>query len=336
MDSRVDGGRRRRRSRRTSSRVWSRPRRSRTSSTGHRTARTRRSSGIARTWSTRCRRRGTRCWPSPSGSGTRGSSRSRRTATRASRSSSTCWSSRLGRRSSMRRGEQLVLEQEPTERALEVMGRVREFADGSSARRRHLGRGLGRPRLRGRQLRVHAQLHVRVRKRERERPGYREEHGRGAAARGRRGPTLRASARRLQPRDQRRSPRIPDLAFEAATCLVNEESALTTTELDGLPPARENIYTTTPSSARRIPTSRNRSRQSIENAAPRPQDARLHGSLARDPADAPPDQQHRPERRRGDLRRASQRPRGRVQQGGAPVRRSEAKPSPAVVEAADS
>jgi multiple sugar transport system substrate-binding protein len=34
-----------------------------------------------------------------------------------------------------------------------------------------------------------------------------------------------------------------DLAFEAATCLTNEESQLTFTELDGLPPAREGLYT---------------------------------------------------------------------------------------------
>jgi multiple sugar transport system substrate-binding protein len=34
----------------------------------------------------------------------------------------------------------------------------------------------------------------------------------------------------------------PDLAFEAAACLSNAKSQLTATELDGLPPTRENLY----------------------------------------------------------------------------------------------
>jgi multiple sugar transport system substrate-binding protein len=35
----------------------------------------------------------------------------------------------------------------------------------------------------------------------------------------------------------------PDLAFEAATCLSSPESQLTATELDGLPPSNETLYT---------------------------------------------------------------------------------------------
>jgi multiple sugar transport system substrate-binding protein len=34
----------------------------------------------------------------------------------------------------------------------------------------------------------------------------------------------------------------PELAFEAAACLSNAKSQLTATELDGLPPSRENLY----------------------------------------------------------------------------------------------
>jgi multiple sugar transport system substrate-binding protein len=34
----------------------------------------------------------------------------------------------------------------------------------------------------------------------------------------------------------------PELAFEAATCLSNAQSQLTATELDGLPPSREDLY----------------------------------------------------------------------------------------------
>ncbi len=62
----------------------------------------------------------------------------------------------------------------------------------------------------------------------------------------------------------------PELAFEAATCLVNDESALTTTELDGLPPAREHLYDD-PVVRKAYPDFEEQVRQSIENAAPRPQ-----------------------------------------------------------------
>ena len=34
----------------------------------------------------------------------------------------------------------------------------------------------------------------------------------------------------------------PDLAFQAAACLSNPKSQLTATELDGLPPSRNNLY----------------------------------------------------------------------------------------------
>ncbi len=62
----------------------------------------------------------------------------------------------------------------------------------------------------------------------------------------------------------------PELAFEAAACLSNAESQLTATELDGLPPSRENLYREKivqdafPGFAGDV-------RRSIADAAPRPQ-----------------------------------------------------------------
>lgn len=61
----------------------------------------------------------------------------------------------------------------------------------------------------------------------------------------------------------------PDLAFEAATCLTNEQSQLTTTELDGLPPARENLYAD-PVVKKAYPDFEEQVKESIENAGPRP------------------------------------------------------------------
>jgi multiple sugar transport system substrate-binding protein len=62
----------------------------------------------------------------------------------------------------------------------------------------------------------------------------------------------------------------PELAFEAATCLTNEQSQLTFTELDGLPPARENLYTDKVVT-KAYPEFAQLVRKSIDDAAPRPQ-----------------------------------------------------------------
>jgi multiple sugar transport system substrate-binding protein len=61
----------------------------------------------------------------------------------------------------------------------------------------------------------------------------------------------------------------PELAFEAATCLTNEQSQLTFVELDGLPPARESLYTD-PVVEKAYPEFAQLVRQSIDDAAPRP------------------------------------------------------------------
>ena len=60
-----------------------------------------------------------------------------------------------------------------------------------------------------------------------------------------------------------------DLAFEAAACLVNEESQLKVVELDGLPPAREDLYED-PVVKKAYPEFAPLVKQSIEEAAPRP------------------------------------------------------------------
>lgn len=60
----------------------------------------------------------------------------------------------------------------------------------------------------------------------------------------------------------------PDLAFEAATCLTNEQSQLTFTELDGLPPAREGLYEDKVV-RKAYPGFADLVRESIDNAAPR-------------------------------------------------------------------
>jgi multiple sugar transport system substrate-binding protein len=61
----------------------------------------------------------------------------------------------------------------------------------------------------------------------------------------------------------------PDLAFEAAACLSSPENQLTATELDGLPPSNESLYTDKvvrkayPGFAQLV-------KRSIGNAGPRP------------------------------------------------------------------
>jgi multiple sugar transport system substrate-binding protein len=61
----------------------------------------------------------------------------------------------------------------------------------------------------------------------------------------------------------------PELAFEAAACLSNAESQLTATELDGLPPSREDLYTEKVV-REAYPGFANDIRRSIADAAPRP------------------------------------------------------------------
>ncbi len=81
----------------------------------------------------------------------------------------------------------------------------------------------------------------------------------------------------------------PDEAFEAAKCINSDKSMLTATELDGLPPARPELYkdkvvtTAYPGFAQLV-------RRSIEEAAPRPQTPSYQDvSLAVQDAIQPPD-----------------------------------------------
>lgn len=61
----------------------------------------------------------------------------------------------------------------------------------------------------------------------------------------------------------------PELAFEAAACLSNAQSQLTATELDGLPPSREDLYTDKVV-RKAFPGFADDIRRSIADAAPRP------------------------------------------------------------------
>ena len=87
----------------------------------------------------------------------------------------------------------------------------------------------------------------------------------------------------------------PDLAFEAAECINSDESQLTATELDGLPPTRETLYEDKvvkdayPGFEDVISRLDRRRRGAAA-------DARVHGRLARDPALAAPAGQDRPRR----------------------------------------
>ena len=71
--------------------------------------------------------------------------------------------------------EEVDLPEEPTNQALEVIGKLAN-SPAASARHRHLDRGHRPPGLRGRDLRLPDQLHVRLRQRRRERPRHPEEH----------------------------------------------------------------------------------------------------------------------------------------------------------------
>jgi multiple sugar transport system substrate-binding protein len=61
----------------------------------------------------------------------------------------------------------------------------------------------------------------------------------------------------------------PELAFEAATCLSNAQSQLTATELDGLPPSREDLYADKVV-RKAFPGFSDDIKRSIADAAPRP------------------------------------------------------------------
>jgi len=60
-----------------------------------------------------------------------------------------------------------------------------------------------------------------------------------------------------------------DVAFEAAACLANEESQLTATELDGLPPSRSDLYANK-TVTKAYPGFAGLVKESIEAAGPRP------------------------------------------------------------------
>jgi multiple sugar transport system substrate-binding protein len=81
----------------------------------------------------------------------------------------------------------------------------------------------------------------------------------------------------------------PDEAFQAAACLSNKKSQLTAIELDGLPPSREDLYSTK-TVRKAFPGFSTLVEQSINDAAPRPQTPAYQDvSLAIQDALQPPD-----------------------------------------------
>lgn len=81
-----------------------------------------------------------------------------------------------------------------------------------------------------------------------------------------------------------------DLAFDAAKCLTQPKQQLIVTELDGLPPPRDNLYTN-PAVTKAFPGFAKLTRESIESAGPRPvspayQDVSIAVQTALHPADS--------------------------------------------------
>jgi multiple sugar transport system substrate-binding protein len=81
----------------------------------------------------------------------------------------------------------------------------------------------------------------------------------------------------------------PDQAFEAAACVSNRKSQETAIELDGLPPSREDLYSTE-TVQKAFPGFAGLVKQSVDDAAPRPQSPAYQDvSLAIQDALQPPD-----------------------------------------------
>ena len=97
--------------------------------------------------------------------------------------------------------EEVDLEQGPTEKALQVIGKLAN-SGAAPAEPLDLRRGHRPARLRGRRIGLHDQLHLRLRERPGRSAGNRQEHGLRALPAGRREQAEQAAARRLQPRGQ--------------------------------------------------------------------------------------------------------------------------------------
>ena len=162
---------------------------------------------------------------------------------------------------------------------------ARQVAGGAAGHVHQRG-GPGAPGLRVGALRLPGQLPVRLPERGGGRRGLPEEHRLGAlpahATR-----TRRAGRRSAASTSASRSiAETPDLAFEAAECLANEQHQAVAAELGGLPPTTESVYET--EQVKKAYPFADLLRESIEAAAPRPGDPGLQRHLAGDPEDLPP------------------------------------------------
>ena len=155
---------------------------------------------------------------------------------------------------------------------------------GGAARHVHQRRGPGAPGLRGGPLVLRGQLPVRL-----------SERGATSARTSRR--TWAGRATRARDKDEPSRPPLgginigvskysetPDLAFEAAECIANEQHQGDAAELGGLPPTTESVYETD-AGQEGLPVRRPAARVDRGRRAA-PGDARLQRHLAGDPEDA--------------------------------------------------
>ena len=137
--------------------------------------------------------------------------------------------------------EEVDLEQGPTEKALEVMGRLAN-SSARAAEPLDLRRGQRPARLRGGRIGLHDQLHLRLRERPGRSAGDRQEDGLRALPAGRRR-TARASRRSAASTSRSApSPRTRTWPSKPPPAWPTTKSQLTAVELDGLPPSRSDLY----------------------------------------------------------------------------------------------
>ena len=193
---------------------------------------------------------------------------------------------------------QIELEQEPTERALAIMGKL-----STSSRRRpepdHLRRGHRPARLRVGQLGLHDQLPVRLSERRGRGAGHLQEDEGGALPAGR--PEDRRARRRSAASTSASPPsrRTRTSPSRRSSAWSSPRTSSRSPAPGGLPPVREDLY-----DAKEIekvyPGFAPLIRESIDAAVAAPLAvARLPGHLAGDPARDPPDDRDRPRGSRG-------------------------------------
>ena len=137
--------------------------------------------------------------------------------------------------------EEVELDEEPTKRALAVIGRLSRSPVADTGDH-DLQRGIRGPRLRGGRLGLHGQLPVRLSVGEGQRAGRLQADRRRAStrpwSRARRAPRRSAGSTSAS----RRSRRTRTSRSTPTECLVSEQNQIEVAELEGLPPVRSDLY----------------------------------------------------------------------------------------------